>query len=168
MNTTEQNLQDNIRRATGGLIEEYLPDLKNFRTLGDLVLRTHSTLEGDLEELIIAHLKRWGVKVRVSLVMLVEAYLDYGPLLEKMYFLEKLTACQRYGLISKVEKNRLRKLLVRINDIRNKFAHYHSYAGGLKNNYDTYVKREKLLNELLEVLGLIKVKINQTFTRTLA
>lgn len=165
-NTTEQNLQKKIYEATGGIIEDYVPDLKNFRTLGDLVLRVHSTLEGNLEELILAHLKRWRSKV--NLAMLTEAYFDYGPLLESMYFLEKLTVCQKYGLISKDKRNRLRKLLVKINDIRNKFAHYQSYAGKLQNDYDTLVKREKLLKELIEALGLFKVKINQTFTKTLA
>lgn len=162
--TTEQNLQSKIYEATGGRLEDYIPDLKNFRTLGDLVLRTHSTLEGEIEKLILAHLKKW--RNNVNLTMLTEGYLDYGPLFERMYFLEKLTACQKYGLISKERKNRLRTLLVTINDIRNKFAHYQSYVGELKNNYDTQAKREKLLSELIEALDLIKVKLNQTFTKT--
>jgi hypothetical protein len=163
---SEQNLQNKIYLITGGKLEEYLPDLRNFHTLGDLVLRAHSTLEGGLEELILAHLKGW--KNNINLAMLTAAYFDYGPLLEKMYFLEKFTACQKYALISKDKKNRLRGLLLKINDMRNKFAHYQSYAGELQSSYDTPVKREKLLKELIEALGLIEVKINQTYTKSLA
>jgi len=145
-NLDEQDLQNDIYESTGGIVEDYSADLKNFRILGDLVLRTHSTLEGRLEELILAHLKKW--KDKVNLAMMVEAYQDYGPLLKKLYFLQKLTACKEYGLISRNKKDRLRKLLVIINDVRDKFAHYQSFASRLQNDYDTPTKRENLLNNL--------------------
>lgn len=162
----EKVLQNKIFNATEGWLENYSPELKDFRILGDLVLKTYNNLEGNLEELIIAHLEHW--KSNVNLAMILRDNFKYSPLFNEMNFLGKLKACQKYELLNKSNDKKLITLLNKINNARNQFAHYQSYIAQLHKEYDTSSKRVSLLKELLEALNMIKIKARRTFTKTLA
>jgi hypothetical protein len=123
-------------------------------------------MEGELEDIIIAHLENWEDTVSVSRA--VEAYVKYYPLLSKMTFIWKLKACSDYGYIKKDKEDFLWSLLNTINDIRDNFAHYQCYQYKLQTKYKTLDSRIKVLTDLLKAMELLSKRKNQIFYKSLA
>jgi len=161
----EEKLKSQVDDMAGGILEAYIYSLKSIRELGNLVIKTHSNLEAELEEIIVAHLEGW--EGRVNVATWAHAFLKYYPLLKTMYFTNKLNACQDYGYVSKNKKDKLRSLLSEINEIRNRFAHYQSYRYMLEKEYEKPQARIKLLKKLKATMELLKIKKNQMYLQSL-
>ena len=164
--STEIVLQDKVRLTATGIVAEYTPEIKLIHELGNTVLIVHSYLEGVLEELIVAHLEGWMDKINV--LVAVDAFIKYQPLLGTMFFIGKLNACKKYGCLYKGKKDRLTKLLRKINSIRNEFAHFQCYRYKLEKDFWTVESREKILEELDVAMDLLTKRKNQIFYKSLS
>ena len=144
----EKKIFKEVDSLSSMVLEDYIEGWGQVRHLGNVLLKTVSKIENELDETIIA----WNEKIKhpYSLTTRLELLSKYTSLLSKMYFLGKIDALKEYGLINK--KDSFYKNLRWLNDERNKFAHYGVYQHMLVNEYGLSKNRIEVLKKLRMIL----------------
>lgn len=148
----EKLLIKTVKHEANYLLEDYIKGWRYVRILGEVLLKTVSKIESELDESIML----WNEKVGQTYPFgkRLEYLLKYQPLLSKMYFIHKVEALVYYGLLSK--KKGLYKELAWLSTERNLFAHYSVYRHTLVDKYGTSKIRVKTLKKLRLLLDNVE------------
>jgi hypothetical protein len=89
-NKNTEKLFGEVDLMSDYILEQYSPDLKNIRKLGDLTLKVLSRIEELLDQIIIMWIEERGEKV--SFADRLKYLMKYNPLLSRMFVSEKTKA----------------------------------------------------------------------------
>ena len=129
-------------------IEQYDPEIKKVRRLGDVLLKSYSKIESYIDEIIMSWIGGYGSKL--AMVTKLKYLRKYSPLLSKMFFIGKVNALVKYQIVK--SNDEIYKLLLWLNEERNLFAHYNVYRYQLEAKYQSEKQRIKMLKNLKDIL----------------
>ena len=115
---TMVKLYEEVDLLSDTVMEQYVPDLKEVRKIGDLTLKVTSKIEDMLDESIVMWAEQIGPVRKLSHKL--NALRKYQPLLSHIFLTGKVDVLAEYGLLKKHKE--LHREIMWLNEIRNDFA----------------------------------------------